>query len=113
MREKIEAIPYGPKTPIMTRPLMLRVGLVSLLMLAGTFGLFVWEQAVRGASISEARTIAVNVVVMVLVFYLFNCRSLTRSMLTLGVFSNPWILYGAGGMIPESQHKTRSTSMGL
>ena len=38
---------------------------------------------------------AVNVIVMVLVFYLFNCRSLTRSMFAVGVFSNPWVIVGS------------------
>lgn len=91
--------PRGPKTPIMTGPLILRIGVVSALMLAGAFGLFVWEQSVHSESIAEARTIAVNVVVLVLVFYLLNCRSLTRSMFALGVFSNPWIIVGVTAMI--------------
>ncbi len=91
--------PRGPKTPIMTFPLMMRIGLVSALMLAGAFGLFVWEQEVNAASVAEARTIAVNVIVMVLVFYLLNCRSLTRSMFAVGVFSNPWLIAGVAGMV--------------
>jgi Ca2+-transporting ATPase len=33
--------PRGPETPITTAPLILRIGLVSTLMLAGAFGLFV------------------------------------------------------------------------
>ena len=32
-------------------------------------------------------------------FYLFNCRSLNKSILQLGLFSNPWVLGGAGGML--------------
>ncbi len=91
--------PRGPKTSIMTFPMILRIGLVSAMMLAGAFGLFVWEQAAHNASVAEARTIAVNVVVMVLVFYLLNCRSLTRSMFSVGVRSNPWILVGIAAMI--------------
>jgi magnesium-transporting ATPase (P-type) len=91
--------PRGPETPIMTFPMILRIGLVSAMMLAGAFGLFVWEQVAHGASVAEARTIAVNVIVMVLVFYLLNCRSLTRSMFAVGVFSNWWILGGIAAMI--------------
>jgi cation-transporting P-type ATPase F len=36
-------------------------------------------------------TVAVNVFVMVELFYLFNCRSLTKSMFAIGLFSNRWI----------------------
>ena len=45
---------------------------------------------------AAARTAVVNVIVMVEIFYLLNCRSLTRSMYSLGVFSNKWILAGNG-----------------
>jgi magnesium-transporting ATPase (P-type) len=98
-RDLMQRPPRGPNTPIMTFPLVMRTGLVSALMLAGAFGLFLWELADRGTSLAEARTIAVNVVVMVLVFYLLNCRSLIRSMFAVGVFSNPWIFAGIAIMI--------------
>lgn len=91
--------PRGAKTPIMTFPMIVRIGLVSVMMLAGSFGLFIWEQTAHNANIVEARTIAVNVIVLVLVFYLLNCRSLTRSMFAVGVFSNWWIIAGIAAMI--------------
>lgn len=31
--------------------------------------------------------------------YLFDCRSLTRSLLAVGLFSNPWTWAGAGLMV--------------
>ena len=46
-------------------------------------------------SLAEARTVAVNVVIFVEIFYLFNARSLTRSPFQLGFFSNPWAVGGA------------------
>jgi len=49
----------------------------------------------RGASVAEARTVVVNVVVFVDILYLFNTRSLTRSPFQLGLFSNPWAVVGA------------------
>jgi magnesium-transporting ATPase (P-type) len=90
--------PRVPSQPILTGTLLMRVGLVTGLMLAGAFGLFLWEQQ-RGGSLAQARTTAVNVIVMVELFYLFNCRSLTRSMFSVGVFSNWWAIAGAAGMI--------------
>jgi cation-transporting P-type ATPase F len=98
-RDLMQRPPRGPTTPIMTFPLIMRIGLVSALMLAGAFGLFVWEQASHGASVAAARTIAVNVIVMILLFYLLNCRSLTRSMFAVGVFSNAWVFVGMAAML--------------
>ncbi|MCU0487017.1 MAG: HAD-IC family P-type ATPase, partial [Anaerolineales bacterium] len=86
--------PRDPQTPILDKVLIWRILLVSLIILAGAFGLFEYEIA-RGASVAEARTVAVNVIVFVGIFYLFNARSLTRSPFQLGIFSNPWAVGGA------------------
>ncbi|RPI60903.1 MAG: HAD family hydrolase, partial [Planctomycetaceae bacterium] len=94
----MELPPRDPKMPLMTGALMLRIAQVTLVMLVGTFGLFLWEQE-RGASLAEARTAAINVIVMVETFYLFSCRSLTRSMFSVGVFSNRWLLIGVTAMM--------------
>ena len=90
--------PRVPGQPILTHELLMRTGLVTLLILAGAFSLFLWEQQ-RGGSLAQARTTAVNLIVMVQVFYLFNCRSLTRSALSVGVFSNRWAIAGAAAMV--------------
>jgi cation-transporting P-type ATPase F len=94
----MERPPRDPHQPLLTLPLLMRTGLVSLLTLGGAFGLFVWENS-RGASLAEARTAMVNVIVFVQLFYLFNCRSLTRSSWSLGAFSNRWLLAGVAAMI--------------
>jgi len=86
--------PRSPKAPILDKVLLWRILLVSLIILAGAFGLFEYELA-QGASVAEARTVSVNVVIFVEIFYLFNTRSLTRSPFQLGFFSNPWTLGGA------------------
>lgn len=85
--------PRDPQAPILTRELIGRIVIVGALILVGAFGLFEWELA-TGASLTEARTVAVNVVVVIQMFYLLNCRSLTQSMFRLGVFSNRWLLAG-------------------
>jgi len=90
--------PRDPKTPILTGVLVWRLFIVGLLLLAGAFGLFEWELR-RGAAIAEARTVAVNVFVLVELFYLFNCRSLTQSVFRLGFFSNPWVFGGVAVML--------------
>jgi Ca2+-transporting ATPase len=86
--------PRDPRSPILSGVLIWRIVLVSLIILAGAFGLFEYE-LMRGAPLAEARTVAVNVVIFVLIFYLFNARSITRSPFQLGFFSNPWAVGGA------------------
>jgi len=81
--------PRDPDAPILDNVLIWRIILVSLMILAGAFGLFEYE-VMRGTTIAEARTVAVNVVIFVELFYLYNARSLTRSVFQLGLFTNPW-----------------------
>ena len=84
--------------PVLNAALIFRIVLVSLLLLGGAFGLFLHELDL-GHTLPEARTVAVNVFVMVEMLYLFNCRSLTRSFWRLGLFSNPWVWGGVGSML--------------
>jgi len=90
--------PRDPKTPILTGRLISRILLVGGLLLLASFGLFQWELA-AGATLAEARTVAVNVFVIVELFYLFNCRSLTKSIFQLGFFSNMWVFGGVAAML--------------
>lgn len=90
--------PREPSQPILTPRLILRIILVSAIMVLGGFALFELEEK-YGTPLAEARTVVVNVIVMVELFYLFNCRSLTRPFFSLGLFSNPWVLLGAASMI--------------
>jgi cation-transporting ATPase F len=85
--------PREPSRPLLTRALVARTLLVSALLVAGSWWLFTWELA-RGASVDEARTAAVNLFVVVEAFYLFSCRALTHSPLSLGLFGNRWLLVG-------------------
>lgn len=84
--------------PVLDAALIRRIVLVSFLLLAGAFGLFLRELA-QGHSLAEARTVAVNVFVMVEAAYLFNCRSLTQGFWKQGLFSNLWLWAGVGSMM--------------
>jgi magnesium-transporting ATPase (P-type) len=90
--------PREPAQPILTPKLILRIVLVSLFMVAGGFALFLWEKN-EGRGLTEARTVVVNVIVMVELFYLLNCRSLTRPFFSLDIFSNLWVVGGVAAMI--------------
>ncbi len=91
--------PRPPRRPLLTFPLMMRSGLVSLIMLGGALGLFVWELRVEQADIAVARTVAANTVVMIQLIYLFNCRSLHKSVFSIGLFTNRWAVLGSLAML--------------
>ncbi len=82
--------PRSPSLPILNGELIFRIFLVGFMLLGGSFGLFKLA-LYNGASLDEARTIAVNVFAVGESFYLLNSRSLRLSMFKLGVFSNMWI----------------------
>ena len=77
--------PRDPKRPLLTFPLLMRT--VTLISTAGAFGLFAWERGIEGTDLDEARAAVGNVIVMVQSFYLLNCRSRTRSIFSVGLFS--------------------------
>ncbi len=83
--------PRNPAEPILSRFLLWRIGFVSILAVAGTFGLFLWERD-QGASIETARTTAVNMLVVFEAFYLLNARSFYSSVLSReGLFGNLYV----------------------
>ncbi|HXV88283.1 MAG TPA: HAD-IC family P-type ATPase [Nitrososphaeraceae archaeon] len=90
--------PRKPDASILTRDLIIQIALVSTSILLSVYGLFWWELQ-EGHSIEEARTVAINTIVMIETFYLLNCRSLTKSILKMGFFSNRLIFLGIGIMI--------------
>jgi cation-transporting P-type ATPase F len=89
--------PTDPRKPLLTAVLGRRILLVSLLLCGAVYAIFELELA-RGASLAAARTAATAVIVFGEAFYLFNCRSFTRSSLAVGWASNPWTWLGVGVM---------------
>ena len=90
--------PIDPKKPLLTGELGTRIGIVGVLLLAASFGLFEWQLGL-GRSVETARTCAVNAFVFGELFYLFNCRSLRHSLVKIGLFTNRWLLWGVALMI--------------
>jgi len=90
--------PRDPAEPILSRFLVWRIGFVSLLFLAGLFGQFAFALG-RGLPVEEARTIAVNTLVVMEVFYLFSVRFLTTPSITLrGFAGTPAVLIAVGAV---------------
>jgi len=91
--------PRNPGKPLLTFPLFMRTGLITSIMLAGSYWLFFHELRVVGETLNEARTAVINVIVLVETAYLFSCRSLNHSVFRIGLLTNPHAILGAGGMI--------------
>ncbi len=87
-RNIMQRKPRHADEPLLSSFLIWRILFVSLILVTGTFGMFLWYRT-QGASIEEARTIAVNTLVMFEIFYLFSARHLTSSSLSReGLFGN-------------------------
>ena len=68
--------------PMLSAFLVWRIGFVSTLFVIGIYGIFAWTR-MNGATLEEARTYAVNTLVVMEVFYLFSVRYLRAPSLTL------------------------------
>ncbi len=91
--------PRDAHEPMLTPYLIWRVAFVSIILMSGTFGLFIWEME-RGVSIEHARTVAVNTLVMFEIFYLFNSRYITASVFNrAGLTGNRYVLIAIGILI--------------
>ncbi len=95
----MERPPRDPRAAILNLELIMRTGLIGSLLLAGAFGVFWWMLIGRNASPDQARTAAVNVFILGSIAYLLNCRSLTRSVWSIGWFSNCWLPVGVAAML--------------
>jgi len=84
--------PRDAHEPMLTSHLIWRITLVSIILMGGTFGLFIWEME-RGMDIEHARTVAVNTLVMFEIFYLFNSRYIKASIFNWSGFTgNRYVL---------------------
>ncbi len=91
--------PRDSHEPILSAHLIWRVSFVSVILMSGTFGLFIWDMA-RDASIEHARTVAVNALVMFEIFYLFNSRYITDSIFKRAGFTgNRYVLIAIAVLI--------------
>lgn len=83
--------PRDPREHLITPLIAWRIVFVSFLGLAGTFGLFTWER-LHGADLAVSRTVAVNTLVLIEMFYLFNVRHFTASIFSrFGLLGNRYV----------------------
>ncbi|TNF59029.1 MAG: HAD family hydrolase [Burkholderiales bacterium] len=91
--------PRPPGEPMLSPFVIWRIVLVSTLFSLGIFGMYRWSLA-GGAPVEEARTMAVNTLVAMEVFYLFSVRYLTAPSFTLaGVQGTPRVLVAVAAVV--------------
>jgi magnesium-transporting ATPase (P-type) len=95
----MQRAPRPPGEAMLSPFVIWRVLLVSGLFTLGIFGMFQWSLA-SGAPVETARTVAVNTLVAMEVFYLFSVRYLKAPSFTLaGVQGTPRVLLAVGAVL--------------
>jgi len=102
----MERPPRAPRAPILDAFVIGRTAYVAVLMTAGAIGLFHYELGSgleqgldRDRAMSEAQTAAVTTIIAFQIFYLLACRSLERTIFSIGVFSNPMVFIGIAAIL--------------
>jgi magnesium-transporting ATPase (P-type) len=91
--------PRAPGAPLLGGFLVWRVVLVSFLFVGATLTVF-FNALARGHDLETSRTMVVNVIVVLEIFYLFNVRYLHATSVTLrGVLGTPAVLIALGVVI--------------
>jgi magnesium-transporting ATPase (P-type) len=86
--------PRPSDQPVLAGELLWRIAFVSVLFVAGAFGIIYWAES-RGLAIEESRTLVVNTIVVMEIAYLFSVRYVHGTALTWrGVMGTPAVLIG-------------------
>ncbi|HLP97338.1 MAG TPA: cation-transporting P-type ATPase [Sideroxyarcus sp.] len=92
--------PRPPGVALLSGFFVWRVLMVSVLMMGGALGLFLWELSI-GTGIETARTMAVNAVVAAEMFYLINSRYIFAPVANReGLTGNRYVLLAIAACIP-------------
>ena len=91
--------PRDSRAALLDGFMLWRIAFVTVLLVIASFGMFLFETG-RGSDIETARTAAVNALVVGEIFYLFNSRHMTQSILSReGLFGNPRVLQAIGALL--------------
>ncbi len=89
--------PRDPRAPIIDWPLGRRIGILTLVMAAGTLTLF--HHQLANGSLAHARTVAFTTMAAFQWFQALNARSRYQSIFKIGLATNRWVLVGLGTAI--------------
>jgi magnesium-transporting ATPase (P-type) len=84
--------PRGKDAPLLDARMGVRIGVVSLLVAAATMFSFYFEDG-HGENLAQSQTTAVTTLALCQLAYLFSCRFLDRSSLSLEVFRGNRVIY--------------------
>ncbi|MEX1073641.1 MAG: HAD-IC family P-type ATPase, partial [Burkholderiales bacterium] len=91
--------PRPPRAPLLSPFLLWRVALVSFLFLGAALAMF-FHSLARGDDLETARTLVVNMLVVMEIFYLFNVRYLHQASITpRGALGTPAVLIALAAVI--------------
>lgn len=98
-RDVMQRRPRPPGEALLSGFFIWRVLMVSVLMMTGALGLFLWELG-QGTPIDTARTMVVNAVVVAEMFYLLNSRFILASVANReGLLGNRYVLWAIAACI--------------
>jgi Ca2+-transporting ATPase len=92
--------PIASDEPLLDRVLLTRMAVMTPAIVAATLGWFIVRSS-QGVPEAQVQTEAFTLLAICEWFNVLNCRSETRSALTLGLLRNPWLLGGlvAGNLL--------------
>jgi len=85
--------PRAPNESLLTRTIVRKFAISSIVMIFGTFGIFFLFQE-AGFETSVSRTVALNTLIFFEIFYLLSSRSFTETAFDRGVITNRGMLFG-------------------
>ena len=92
--------PRRADAPLVSPFMLWRIVLVSVLFTIGAFGIFAWSLLWRGQDMATARTLVVNTICAMEVFYLFSVRYLHMTSFTRrGARGTPAVLWAVAAVV--------------
>jgi len=95
--DEMKKRPRMPDEPLLSRPMMSQVVIVSILMCIGTLAAYVigYRMTAESPLIAKktAETMAFGTMVFFQLFNIFNCRSYEKSLLKVGIFGNMTLVW--------------------
>ncbi|MCH8540402.1 MAG: cation-transporting P-type ATPase [Opitutales bacterium] len=92
--------PRNPNESILPVFFLWRIAFVSVLIMMGSLGMFLWKSMIVEASDEVARTAAVNTLIFGQIFYLLNSRFIYASSLRWNILTaNPYVLFSIGSIV--------------
>jgi magnesium-transporting ATPase (P-type) len=85
--------PVSLSEPLVNRPLLKRIALMTPTMALSTLGYFIWQLS-EGIPYAQIQTETFTVLAACQWFNVLNCQSETRSALRFGLFRNRWLVGG-------------------